>query len=301
MRKLFRRIRGLVDDPAEAATVLAIMAIMIAAVGYVVLHVLKRNSVIITDFYANVATEMLSIAVTVLIIDRLYQRRSKREEVRRVCRQMASPDEQFAREAVRLAIEEQWFSDGSMVGADLGGVLLQDAYLWEANLEGAKLRKANLKGAELAGANLQGVDLEGANLKGANLQSANLQGSVCGANLKGADLRNAYLKGTDLRGANLEGADLQGANLEGAIYNSRTIWPDGVTPIERGAIKLDFATPTIPLMPATTTQTRAPVLRLNPSDRSQYIDRKRDSVVRSKQRYSSDRPPKKARHHDGAL
>lgn len=157
MRKLFRWIRGLVDDPAEAATVFAIMAIVIAVVGYRMLYVLKWNSVIISDFYANVATEMLSIAVTVLIIDRLYQRRSKREEIRRVCRQMASPDEQFAREAVRLASEERWFRNGSMVSAWLYGANLQGAVLELANVQGARLGFANLEGADLGNTNLQGA------------------------------------------------------------------------------------------------------------------------------------------------
>jgi uncharacterized protein YjbI with pentapeptide repeats len=66
------------------------------------------------------------------------------------------------------------------------------------------------------------------------------------ADLGSSCLRNASFFQADLTGANLEGADLQGADFTeaelaeadfgGARYDRRTRWPDGIDPLERGAV-----------------------------------------------------------------
>lgn len=45
---------------------------------------------IIADFYPNIATELMGIAVTILIIDRLYEQARNRQEKNRLIRQMGS-------------------------------------------------------------------------------------------------------------------------------------------------------------------------------------------------------------------
>ena len=40
----------------------------------------------------------------------------------------------------------------------------------------------------------------------------------------------------DLAGLSLAEADLRTAQLSGALYDSRTTWPDGVDPVECGAV-----------------------------------------------------------------
>jgi uncharacterized protein YjbI with pentapeptide repeats len=97
--------------------------------------------------------------------------------------------------------------------------ILQAHALWLSGTGGARMMlvDANLEGANLEGANLKGAYLECANLKGAYLECANLEGAnLIGANLYLANLRCANLKGAHLEGANLEGAYLKGAHLEGA-------------------------------------------------------------------------------------
>jgi uncharacterized protein YjbI with pentapeptide repeats len=101
--------------------------------------------------------------------------------------------------------------------ANLRGVDLSLADLWEASLRKADLGKANLSGAHLHDANLSlailyEADLGKANLSGTNLYGANLHG----ADLSEADLSLAYLGEADLGKANLSGTNLHGTNLHGA-------------------------------------------------------------------------------------
>ena len=62
----------------------------------------------------------------------------------------------FTREVI---LEVAFLSEADLSGADLSG----------ANLRKADLRKADLSGADLSGADLSGADLSGADLSGANL------------------------------------------------------------------------------------------------------------------------------------
>ena len=112
----------------------------------------------------------------------------------------------------------------NLVGADLRGASLLEAYL-----ERARLRIVHLEGALLQRAHLERADLEGAHLEDADLAAADLSG----ANLKNAHLEGAYLENANLWGAHLEGANLQGAHLEGTDLGSargdaKTQLSDGV-------------------------------------------------------------------------
>lgn len=137
---------------------------------------------------------------------------------------------------------------------DLSGILLREASLWYAHLEGANLsgahlertilRGAHLEGADLSGADADGIDLQGAHLEGANLSGAQLKKAellktylgkavLPGAHLEGAELEEAHLDWADLSGAylkkallmraHLEGANLSGAHLEGAFMEDANL------------------------------------------------------------------------------
>jgi uncharacterized protein YjbI with pentapeptide repeats len=69
--------------------------------------------------------------------------------------------------------------------------------------------------------------------RGADLYSALLKRSV----LTEVDFREAILEGVDFRGARFVRVDLRGAT-----FNSRTLWPEGVDPIARGAVNMDTLT-----------------------------------------------------------
>jgi uncharacterized protein YjbI with pentapeptide repeats len=100
---------------------------------------------------------------------------------------------------------------------DLSGIMLREASLWYARLEGAKLTGAHLERAVLRGVYLEGADLSGAHLEGADLQGAHLEGvNLSGAHLKKAELLKAHLEKARLPYAHLEGADLEEARLDWA-------------------------------------------------------------------------------------
>lgn len=187
----------------------------------------------ILGYLTNVWTEGLSIAVTVVILDRLADRRTRRQREQdlkvRLVREARSNVNDVARQAINELWEHGWLSghDGLLRGTDF----------YRANLQGAILGLANLQGTQLVEANLQGADLVYANLQGARLGEANLQG---------ANLRGANLQGANLVYANLQGADLLRANLEHALilppgstdvlgndyrtkFDENTILPDGTT------------------------------------------------------------------------
>jgi len=100
---------------------------------------------------------------------------------------------------------------------NLRGIVLKEATLWYAHLEGAKLPDAHLERTILRGARLEGANLSGANLDGADLSGANLEkADLSGAQLKKADLLKCHLEEAKLSDAHLEGADLEEAHLERA-------------------------------------------------------------------------------------
>lgn len=111
----------------------------------------------LADIAINASAELTGIAITLLIVDELYQRRETDREKRRLILQMGSPDNAFAREAVRALQSHGWLRNGSVSKAHLKGANLQGANLWRANLQGACLEFANLQDAHLLGANLQGA------------------------------------------------------------------------------------------------------------------------------------------------
>ena len=111
----------------------------------------------IEDFLANVSTELASIAITVLIIDSLNERRSIEQQKADLILQMSSPDNAFAQEAVRKLRARGWLKDGALYGADLRWANLRKGELWSANLQGVNLDQADLTGARLEKADLRGA------------------------------------------------------------------------------------------------------------------------------------------------
>jgi len=208
------------ENPATAAIVLLIVGGLIMILGYDYLHGAIRLQNIVADFYANAGAELISIAITVLVIDTLNQRRERRieseqkriaqeaeeeAEKKRLILHMGSPDNAIAVEAVRILKTHGWLDDGSLDGA----------YLAKANLQNVDLRVSRLKTAILFESNLRNADLFHANLQKANLIEADLQdGTFTMVNLKGAQMFQANVKGTDLRFANLQEAQLHEIDID---------------------------------------------------------------------------------------
>jgi uncharacterized protein YjbI with pentapeptide repeats len=212
-----------------------------------------------TGYLINLYTSILSILVTVFVIDFLNRRRDEHRDVRQLQEQLVRDASSTSNETAKNAIHQLrmrgWLEGQSSLlqGARLTGANLQDAKLSFANLQGAILFRANLPQVDLNSAQLQGVDLEYADIRRGNLRNtqlqranlheaqlqgavlfqANLQEALLGrADLRETNFRNANLQKTDLHGSKLQGAILQGANLRmsvinGIELNEATILPDG--------------------------------------------------------------------------
>lgn len=175
------------------------------------------------DFLANASTELASIALTVLIIDYLNERRGEQQLKAQLIREMGGRDNGIALRAVEELRAHGWLTDGSLTGV----------YLIRANLEDADLASANLQKINLTNANLEKAVLGGADLERSCLYRANLREAFMGyANVRHADLYGANLQDTKfpsltqvyrLRDATMQdGSRYDGRyNLEGDIESAR--------------------------------------------------------------------------------
>ncbi|GAB4530726.1 MAG: hypothetical protein OHK0046_51450 [Anaerolineae bacterium] len=177
-----------------------------------------------TGYYTNIFTEILSVILTIGVLNYLAERREdkrrEREDKARLVREAGSPVNATAVNAVRELRERDWLEgeDSALKGARLHLANLSAANLSFANLSATNLSFANLSAANLSFANLNKTDFDTTNLSGADLKLANLSGaSLYEANLSGADLELANLSGTFLLRTNLSGAILYRANLSEAI------------------------------------------------------------------------------------
>ena len=244
--------------------ILAAIAIIIGVLGYLNQHhnMLPGLTDIFGDFYANVSSELISIVITVLVLEGFYERRQNAQELSRL-KAMLGSDENFV---TKIAVAELklrgWLYDKSLEGTDLSSADLSRLYLMKAslpetrlgeanlsnakmsraNLSNATLRKVNLSGASLTKVNLSGAFLAAGNLSGAKLYKANLSEAylrqvnlssallsvtnLSRANLRGANLLGAELSKANLSGANMRDARLDHANMYGVICNEDTILPD---------------------------------------------------------------------------
>ncbi|GAB5494581.1 MAG: hypothetical protein Phog2KO_47960 [Phototrophicaceae bacterium] len=211
------------------------VAILVIIIG----HILENGSLDFTvlwdTMWANFGAELLSIAATVLIIDRLNVRRARDELILSI----KSSDNKQAVELMQSLQRKNWLSlekkslACNLEDSKLNGMVLKRANLERfefayVELENADLRESCLVGANLNEAQLHRCVLKECDLRNATLSEANLSNAIlmfailAGANLNSANLRESILISADLRGANLSNADLSGANLQYAKIDNYT-------------------------------------------------------------------------------
>lgn len=199
------------------------------------------------SYLINLYTSVLSIVITVFVLDLLNKRRDEKQALLRekqdLIRDIRSSSNEVAKHAI-FRLRNDYFLDRNV---------LVESFLFEANLAHADLSSLNLSysfmySANLEGANLLGCQLEHCNLRRSNLKKAKLTSTrmsnaqLSDSNLEYADLRAATLKNVDLMStnlahallaeSNLKGAILKGANLIGATvtinsFDETTVLPDG--------------------------------------------------------------------------
>lgn len=146
----------LANSPEYVGFLLLVLGLYIGIRGFIFLYPKGFSNYQATnDFYANLSSELVSIAVTVLIIDRLSERREIKLMKSRLIREMKSNDNSTALKAVGELRGLGWLSDGS----------LKNNEMWSANLEAAILHKSDLSFVDFGRANLRSSDLREAKLK----------------------------------------------------------------------------------------------------------------------------------------
>jgi hypothetical protein len=185
---------------------LAFIGIAVMLIGHINQYGTLDVQRLFADMYANVGAELLSIALTVLLIDKLVERRDKHQQKERLIREMGSRDSGTALSAVDELRARGWLTDGSLIRADLKYANLADANLADAVMPGAYLTFAVLKAADLRNANLRGAILRAADLREALLLNTDLTDTK----ILDANLQNAKMQGAILAGAHIAGSDLTG-------------------------------------------------------------------------------------------
>ena len=157
-------------------------------------------------FWMNVVTEGIgvaaSVAITVIVIDRFYERRERERLKRRLVREAGSRSNDRAITAI-----DELRSYGWLTGAD---GLLADACLSKANMKDTDLSSANFRNADLIETNLSKATLHNAKLHGASMHNADLRSAWA----HDAVLRDATMWNVQLQDARFIGVDLQDAHLD---------------------------------------------------------------------------------------
>ena len=213
------------------------LALLILASGVALVGYLYENAMIldlgklIKTLWSNVSTEMGSLAITILVIERMYHRNALQQKKREYLHQMSSPNNGIAVEGARLLAANGWGIEGDKT--------IEGAFMDFANLRGAKLHGLNLTACAFFKSDISQADLSHSNLMNARLVSANLADSslvhatlieanlrasdLAGANLENADLSRACLVRANLSNASMAGATLSQANLSNTIMRNASL------------------------------------------------------------------------------
>ncbi|MEQ8676925.1 MAG: pentapeptide repeat-containing protein [Aggregatilineales bacterium] len=179
-----------------------------------------------SGYGTNIYTEILSVGLTIGVLNVLQERRDTRNRIKdlqeQLVREAGSPAYAIAITAVDTMRKRGWLGRKNMIIPDDTESLLENANLFRVDLQNVNLEGSNLTNVNLYRANLTGTNLAGANLTNAILWKENLTRTILeGANLTSADLRSTDLTSANLLQANLTRANLYRANLSNA-YLERT-------------------------------------------------------------------------------
>jgi len=122
-----------------------------------------------------VATELLSVVGTVIVVDQLNRRRATQERKLELFDQVKSRSNDIAMDALEKIQRMDWWDEmQGYYGHDDKQVILHNVQWSRVDLQCVNLSKMNLEEANLENANLKGANLVDANLESANLKSASL-------------------------------------------------------------------------------------------------------------------------------
>jgi uncharacterized protein YjbI with pentapeptide repeats len=201
----------------------------------------------IDGFLQNLVPEAIGIVFTVLLIDRIYQRREQEREKHnlkaRLIRELGSRVNEVAKRAAEELLAHKWFSDGSLIEINLQNANLEKAFLEGSNFAKSNLSNANLQTASLAKADLSQTWMTGVNLKNAILHGSNLEKAyLATADMQNSSVSYANLKEANLIAVNLEFAILEGSNLQASDLRFARFLSNGMHNVNLEKANLSFAT-----------------------------------------------------------
>lgn len=149
------------------------IAVIIGLFGYLFEHKLIFNFTTFSNaFYANISTELISISITVLVIERLIRKREENELKRQLVRELRSTDSAITMRALDELNARGWSIEGVIRRAHLLRANFKGAYLKNVDLSYAWMREANFENSFMQGIKLKGAVLVGANFLGAKALTA---------------------------------------------------------------------------------------------------------------------------------
>ena len=202
------------------AFALLIIGLSIAITGHIYEHGAFNLQFFISDFYSNFGTEFISIAITVLILDKLSQQRQIKIEEERLKKELLNRVRSQVNDQAIFALEQLALMgllfNGELEDADFSHANLHQAhFISNYNPEGAELKGANFRSARLTEAWFYNADLENASMRHAKLQKSHLFNT---------NLRKAGLQGAHFEGAYFFGADLSDATADNIHFEDANIW-----------------------------------------------------------------------------
>lgn len=230
LKKFFELLRdylkSILTRQRKLGIVLMLLGVVVGIVGFLNHYGKLQLSVFATkffsDFYTNISTDLISIALTILVIDRLNEQRATEQIKRQLIRDLSSSDYGFATRAARELKANDWLYDGSLNGADISGANLYNENLYGLQMVRGWLIGANLEFTNLNNATISDVTMNGSRLTEARMRNINLSESyISGSVLYKAVMTNSDLRRTDLSDSNLVNAILSDSNMEQAsVENS---------------------------------------------------------------------------------
>ncbi|MEO1166593.1 MAG: hypothetical protein AAFV98_22640, partial [Chloroflexota bacterium] len=119
-QKKARELLGQILTLRGIGWVMAIVAVFFAVWGFTDQHGSAWTvSNWLGDFYANVSSELLSIVITIVVLDGLYNRRQDEGDLRRLKALLSSNEAVVTKIAIAELAAKGWLKDGSLKGADL--------------------------------------------------------------------------------------------------------------------------------------------------------------------------------------
>ena len=179
--------------------------------------------------YSNFSSEFISIGITVLVINALVEKESRKREWERLVINMSSPDNGIAISAVKELKVLGLLTNGFLFGRQFDYANLKNAFLHEADLGLCSFFKCNFSGAILSDAKLRGVGFSNSDLSKTHLLRVIAEEAYFHTvRLNGADFEDAVLSKAVFEECDLSGANVTDRQLKKTSSLRGSIMPSGV-------------------------------------------------------------------------